>query len=534
MNNRNTNGNIAGELHALAATQPNQPAVVELGGKKRSVTFSELSKRIASHAAALTQMGFASGDRVVLLVNQPLDFVTTTFALFHAGLVPVMLDPGMGASRLLACIKAQAPRGLVGIRKAMWLRQVFRPSFASVKLAACVEGGAIGAHDLVEMAKTAPVRPVAAPPEPVSAVLFTSGSTGPPKGVVYTQAMIGAQTKSIGGMFGIQAGERDVACFLPFGLFSVGMGMTAVFPDMDFAKPAKASPQKIADALQGADSAFASPALWTPFAAEALKQQWRFPHLKRVLTAGAPVAPSLQRDLLQCLPSGDVFTPYGATEALPVAFMSGRTNLEQTAARTEEGHGVCVGMPIGVEVRIIVGSDVAVADIANTVTQPAFSVGEVIVRGPCVTKSYDGLPEATARSKIIDGDTIWHRMGDAGYLDDQGRLWFCGRFGQRVSKASGDLFSVPVEAVVGKLAGRRAALVGVGKRGQQQAVVFIEFGNDKPHFTQADADRLKIDGVDAVLPFFGFFPVDRRHNAKIEREQLALLAAKRLNITVDA
>jgi olefin beta-lactone synthetase len=528
--------NVADAIHHLAANQPTLAAVEEMGGQKRTESFQQLSNRIATLATALLRSGLEPGDRVVLLVSEPLDFIASVFALFHAGLVPVLIDPGMGLQRMLRCVAQQRPRGLLGIRKAAVLRSLFRPSFKSVAITLCTDGAFPGAHSvpkLIASLADGPRIPPAQHTPAVGAVLFTSGSTGAPKGVAYSQAMITAQADAIASMFGIQPGQRDVACFLPFGLFSVAMGMTTIFPDMDFRAPAKANPQKIADALRDATSAFASPALWTPFVRAAKAAGWQFPLLKRVLTAGAPVSPSLHRDFLSMLPNGDVFPPYGATEALPVAFVSGRLVVQETASITERGGGTCVGTTAPhVRVLIMTLREEAVPTMGDAVLLPAGEMGEIIVAGPAVTEGYDGMPEATARSKILDDDgTIWHRMGDVGYLDDQGRLWFCGRVAHRVVKADETLHSIPIEAQAESLLGHktRAALVGVGARGSQRAVVLLEQAGDVTISNDDVALVKKLSGVDDVMIHMGALPVDRRHNAKIEREQLAVWAAARLS-----
>jgi acyl-CoA synthetase (AMP-forming)/AMP-acid ligase II len=351
--------------------------------------------------------------------------------------------------------------------------------------------------------------------------------------------MLMAQATAIRDMFAIARGDVDVCCFLPFALFSVAMGTTAVFPDMDFRVPAKANPEKILAALRGgagkpATSAFASPALWEPFSQYLVARGEKLTGLRRVLTAGAPVRPQLHERLLQALPDGDVFTPYGATEALPVAFMGGRLVVSETASLTRAGKGTCVGLLAPrIQVKIIGLHDDAIGTLDDAVTLPPGEIGEIAVAGPCVTRAYDEVSDrakdANAKSKIKDGEGVWHRMGDAGYLDDAGRLWFCGRKSQRVQKADGTtLYSICVEAVVEQGRDQRAALVGVGAPGQHKAVVFIEDrGASLSLPSLAEVQALPgCAGVDDVRAFAGFFPVDRRHNAKIEREKLAAFAAE--------
>ena len=531
---------------AFAASQPEVRALVD---KKsgRALTFGELKAKLDVTAAALRRAGFQPGDRAALFVATGIEFVVLVNACFQAGVVPVLIDPGMGAKNVLTCLEEQRPVGLIGIAKAHVLRLVFRRAFASVRHAVLVGGRFFpGAKslDALEAASAADAPAVHQPgDDEVAAVLYTSGSTGAPKGVLYTHRMLAGQAEAIRDMFGIQPGEVDVACFLPFGLFSVAMGMTAVFPDMDFRFPAKAKPERVLEALEGATSAFASPALWEPLGDWLAAHPRPLTGLKRVLTAGAPVRPSLHEKLLAHLPDGDVFTPYGATEALPVAFMGGRAVLAETAALTRAGRGTCVGtLAPGVAVKVVAITDGPLPTLADATELPRGAIGEFLVRGPCVTRAYDEAHSerakaANSKSKVKDPSVpegFWHRMGDAGYLDERGRLWFCGRKDHRVETTSGTLHSIPVEAVAEGPMFPRAAFVGVGPRGQQAGVVIYEVDGFKPRLekdwqarTLAELrEKVGSAGIHEVLLHFGPLPVDRRHNAKLEREALARWAAQ--------
>ena len=537
--------NVSSLPRSFAVTQPGTLALVD---KKtgRSLTFEQLREELDRTASALRLAGLKPGDRAALFVATGIEFVVLVNACFQAGVVPVLIDPGMGAKNVLTCVREQQPTGLIGVFKAQVLRAVFRGAFASVRTQVLVGGGFFpGAKSLDGLKSSVTVSPDVHEPKPdeVAAVLYTSGSTGAPKGVLYTHGMLAGQATAIRDMFRIQPGEVDVACFLPFGLFSVAMGMTAVFPDMDFRFPAKAKPGNIFAALQGATSAFASPALWEPFSHYLQAQKLELRGVKRILTAGAPVRPQLHERMLAHLPDGDVFTPYGATEALPVAFMNGRAVLAETAKLTREGKGTCVGaLAPDVAVKIIAISDDAIATMSTARELAVGEIGEIVVRGPCVTRAYDEAhseraKEANAKSKIADPSApegFWHRMGDCGYFDAKGRLWFCGRKNHRVETATGTLHSIPVEAVAEEGGTGRAAFVGIGPRGQQKGVVIFEVVGVKPRFADdweqtvlaALRKRIGNEGLHAALHHFGPLPVDRRHNAKLEREALAGWAAK--------
>lgn len=531
--------NVSSLPRAFAETQPRTPALVDLK-RNRSLTFAEFRDEVDLTASAIRLSGLRAGDRAALFVATGIEFVVLVNACFQAGVVPVLIDPGMGAQNVLACVREQRPRGLIGILKAHLLRAVFRPSFASVQVQVLVGSGFFpGAQPLNSLKAGGRDSSMHAPsPDEVAAVLYTSGSTGTPKGVLYTHGMLAGQALAIRDMFTIQPGERDVACFLPFGLFSVAMGMTAVFPDMDFRFPAKANPANILAAMQGATSAFASPALWEPFAHFLEEKKATLSGVKRMLTAGAPVRPQLHERLLAHLPDGDVFTPYGATEALPVAFMNGRAIVAETASLTREGKGTCVGkLAPGVAVKIIAITDGAITGWEEARELPRGEIGEIIVRGPCVTRAYDDAHSERARegnlkAKIRDDSVpegFWHRMGDCGYFDGHGRLWFCGRKSHRVETVEGTLHSVPVEAIAEAEGFGRAALVGVGPRGHQMGVVFYEVLGTMPRLPpdwrakklEVLKKRLNTNCLEAIRFHLGPFPVDRRHNAKIERTSLA-------------
>jgi acyl-CoA synthetase (AMP-forming)/AMP-acid ligase II len=542
-------------IHEAARKDPNTPALVD-HATGAQLTFGELSTKIAKVASRLQQIGVSPKDRVALFVADGPRFVLLVNALFHLGAVPVLIDPGMGLDNVAACIREQKPRVLVGIAKAQALRLLRWSAFSSVKVNVVVDSAFPGAHTLRTDGDDNDVylgmhRQAADVP---AAVLYTSGSTGAPKGVLYTHGMLMAQATSIRDMFSIQRGDIDVCCFLPFALFSVAMGTTAVFPAMNFSKPAKASPAAILKALKNplgtgkpATSAFASPALWEPFSHATAARNETLPGLKRVLTAGAPVSPKLHERLLQALPDGDVWTPYGATEALPVAFMNGRGVVGDTAALTRAGKGTCVGtLAPSIEVKIIAVTDDAIATIADAKELSRGQVGEIIVKGACVTTAYDATSEraidANARSKIVDGERVWHRMGDVGYFDDAGRLWFCGRKAHRIETSTGPLYSLPVEAVAEEHWPARAALVWRGERSTslQTPVLLLEspvkaaaLKGIKLRVSDVPSTEAVVKAVSSstgrsdidVRAWPAAFPVDRRHNAKIEREALAAAVA---------
>lgn len=474
------------------------------------------------------------------------------FALFRIGAAPVLVDPGMGIGRLLECAAQVDLQGFVGISLAH-LARVLRGR-ALGRLRSMITVGrrwCWGGESLASLCRRSDASSGAGTfaasadttTDDVAAILFTSGSTGPAKGVVYTHGMFEAQISAIQRHYGIEPGEVDLPGFAPFGLFSIAMGMATVIPDMNPSRPARVRAENIVRAIRDhqVTNTFGSPAIWERVAEYCIARGMELPSLRRVMMAGAPVTPTLIERMHRVIrPPADVHTPYGATEALPVSSISGREVMAECADAWRRGRGTCVGAPVaGCEVRITPISENAVANMSDVTPCGMGEVGEITVRSAAFTREYFGRPEATRGSKIPDGDTTWHRMGDVGYLDERGRLWFCGRKTHRVSTADGLMFSDPCEAIfLQHPSVRRAALVGVGPAGRAKAVVVIEPQSWAATRGQRGAElreellRLATKhqvtrGIRVVL-FHRRFPVDVRHNIKINREALAEWATGRM------
>ena len=321
--------------------------------------------------------------------------------------------------------------------------------------------------------------------------------------------------------------------------------MTTVVPKMDFTRPADVDPQEIIGTVNDwkANQSFGSPALWTTVGRYCEQNSIRLPSLKRVLTAGAPVPPHVLKRLKKVVADdGEIFTPYGATEALPVASMDGTTVLNETAEQTEQGKGVCVGNRFpGIESMIIEISDDPISELGSAKVLGPGEIGELIVRGDVVTREYVTRSESNALHKVVDGETFWHRMGDVGYLDEQGRFWFCGRKGHRVQTGQGTLFTIPCESIFNthkKV--YRTALVGVGPESDKTPVLIVEcWPEEKPRNQLEEKqllDELRTTGrgfeITKSIQLFLFIdkmPVDIRHNSKIFREKLSVWAETRMN-----
>ncbi|HEX6985639.1 MAG TPA: fatty acid CoA ligase family protein [Planctomycetaceae bacterium] len=380
--------------------------------------------------------------------------------------------------------------------------------------------------------------PAVAPTDP-AAIIFTSGGTGPPKGVVYEHGMFAAQVELLRERFDVRPGEVDLPGFPLFALFNAAMRVTTVVPDIDPTRPAKADPRKILDPIRryGVTQAFGSPALWNRVGRHCERTGETIPHLKRALSAGAPVPLHVLKRMTAALaePGADLHTPYGATEALPVATIAASEVLSETAERSRHGAGTCVGRPFPqVRVKILEITDGPIASLGDVRELPPGEIGEIVVSSPSATREYFRRPRETALAKIPDGDGFWHRMGDVGYLDGQGRLWFCGRKAHVVETGHGRMFSVCCEAIFNEHPDvYRSALVGIGPKGRQRPVIVVELEGFRGPI-DADLRRLALanpltERIDTFL-YHKSFPVDVRHNIKIDRERLGRWAAKRLGV----
>jgi olefin beta-lactone synthetase len=551
------NFNIAYLLETMASERPFQRAVVIPQGRDRigrpvwaHLHFADLNRLTDQLAWGLRRRGVVKGDRVSMLVRPCLEFIPLVFAVFKLGAVPVLIDPGMGRKPFLSCLGRMRPRVLVAEPAVHTLRPLFPAAFGTVEVSVTVRPSplAFGAVSLEELVSGSEgdFPTVDTKSDDEAAILFTSGSTGPAKGVTYTHRIFGAQTRHIQEMYGIVPGEIDLSCFPMFGLFSMAMGMTVVIPDMDPSKPALADPRLLVEAIDshGCTSAFGSPSIWMKLGPWCIERGVRLPSLRRILVAGAPIPPALHRTFRELLPAGaELHTPYGATESLPVATIGSARVLGETAIRTAAGAGTCVGkLAPGMSVRIMRPNDGPVAQWSEALRLPNGEIGEIVVRGEVVTREYKGEPEQTAAAKLIevdeDGSThILHRMGDLGYLDDQGLLWFCGRKSHRVIGADGQVWTTdPVEGIFNEHPDvYRTALIGVA--GQPHLAVELRPGRQRePAELAAELRALgRPHSITAAVRCFHVhpgFPVDVRHNSKIERLKVAAWAEGRTPVEV--
>lgn len=575
--------NICRHLKQAAHAIPHHLAVAVQSAQGASVAnlhyseldFLNLDRQSDAIAFALNAHGIERGMKAVLMVTPSLDFFALTFALFKAGVIPILVDPGMGIRNLKQCFAEAAPDAFIGIPKAHIARRLFGWGKGSIKSLLNVDDGktglaakliriGTGAISLSTLLQSTLVQSSAPKSEypmvmlksdEIAAILFTSGSTGTPKGVVYSHGMFEAQIQALKNDYGICHGERDLATFPLFSLFGPALGMASIVPEMDASKPITANPEFLFAAIEKyqCSNIFVNPALLERLGRAGEQKQHKLPSVQRVISAGAPATiASIARFSKMLSQSVPILNSYGATESLPISMIASDA-LFATTDITDNGGGICVGRAIdGVTIRIIAISEEVIPEWDDALQLNNGEIGEIVVQGPMVSQSYylnnsqhasqneSQGKRATAAAKIWDSatNTVRHRMGDLGYLDDQGLLWMCGRKAHRVDATLNGLFvkryySIPCERIFNTHPNvKRSALVGVKVANEIEPLICIELDQSlvcnksqqlyqdliaiAEQFTQTQGIRRFLIHPD--------FPVDVRHNAKIFREKLAVWA----------
>lgn len=534
--------NISQFLPEVAKQYPNTTSITF---RDQSITFKELEDLSNYYACEFRKKNIDKGTKTLVMLKPSIEFIAVVFAIFKLRAIPILIDPGMGVKNLLNCIKETEPEAMAGIALAHWVRLPFFNSFKSIKtFISFGKYSPLWIDKMVDISSFMksgihiPFDIEKGDLDDTAAILFTTGSTGPPKGVVYTHRIYIKQMQMIQALYKAGPEQIDMPAFPLFALFSAAMGMPCVIPDINPSLPAKADPKLIIDTItkHNITFSFASPALWLNLANHCVKNKIKLPTLKKILMAGAPVPPTLHKLLKEIAPNCETMVPYGATEALPVANFSGSDLTEETANDISNGKGYCVGKPFpDIDIFIIEATDSPIEKWDKNLILPQGETGEIVIHGDVVTPKYYNLPTQTLNAKITHTDgTIMHRMGDIGYFDKEGRLWFKGRKAHRVILSSGEiLYPVCCEAIFNAhTLVDRSALVGVGEKNNQTPIIIIEPNQSIMPLSTKHRDRLigelkemgyKHEFTQKIDKFYFYspFPVDIRHNAKIFREKLA-------------
>jgi olefin beta-lactone synthetase len=528
--------NFALSLQRWSTEAPERPALIRQDPLEPSRfeqrTYLQLASASARYARALVELGFQPGDRVGLLVPPSFETIALFFAAARTGIVPVVVDPGMGPEAMVKCLSQSGLAGIIGIRRAHLLRVLHRKALAKIRRWATVGKSIPFTPNLDRLASRhssdwmSPFDPGA---EDLALVGFTSGSTGTPKGVVFRHSMILAAGEALRAHFGLMPGGVDFGTFTASPLWAVLLGMTGVIPAMDFVKPAKSAPGRMVQALEQtqATSALGSPTMWRLIVGECEARARRLDHLRTVMISGGSVSPDLVRRLVAVLPHATIRAFYGSSELYPGVTSIDASELLSTEAQTSAGEGACLGTVWpGMGLKILPLTDEPLHSVSGAL--PAGEIGEIAVQGAIVSPAYLEHPEANAASKIHDKGEVWHRTGDVGYLDTHQRLWFCGRKGHRVITASGTLYTEQCEPIFnGHPAVARSALVGAGASPTKPVMVVQLHPEAQPRdptllraeLLERGARVTKTSGIHEVL-FHPELPTDARHNAKILRDRL--------------
>ncbi|RYV03994.1 peptide synthase [Shewanella sp. OPT22] len=558
LQSENKSYNLCRHLVAAGKNNPNDLAVSIQKFSRgqyqyQELNFEQLDLQSNRVATALLEHGLKPGMKAVLMVTPSIEFFQLTFALFKAGIIPVIVDPGMGVKNLKQCFNESEPDAFIGIPKAHIARRLLGWGKSSVSININVDSshlsglqsiitGAMNLSTILQTQHSTEFDLERFNADDMCAILFTSGSTGTPKGVVYSHRMFEAQITALREDYGIQHGERDLATFPLFSLFGPALGMASIVPDMDASKPITANPKHIFAAIEKyqCSNIFVNPALLDVVGKAGSQSKHKLPSIRRVISAGAPVTIEAIERFSTMLNDGvEVLSSYGATESLPISKFSSH-ELVDTAKDTNSGAGICVGYPIeAVNIAIIGISEKEILEWDDSLTLPSHQVGEIVVSGDMVNQRYYRRETATQKAKIYDKDLarMRHRMGDLGYLDDHGRLWMCGRKAHRVVTKSKLYYSVSCERIINTHPQvKRSALVGVQIEGKTEPLICLELNQDvvcsKSKDLYADLRELveqhqQSSGVCHFLIHDGF-PMDVRHNAKIFREKLAVWAQKKV------
>jgi acyl-CoA synthetase (AMP-forming)/AMP-acid ligase II/pimeloyl-ACP methyl ester carboxylesterase len=503
------------------------------------VSYRDLGNLVHKYQRGLTELGVVPGDRVLMLVPAGVEFLALSYAVMGRGAVPIFIDPGIGRENLLRCIADAEPTVMIGSPKAQLLRLIGKAALRTVRINILAADPVIGSGPNLGYLKkfsSVPMAPV--PAGEVGFIAFTSGATGVPKGVIFSDQMLAEHRRIFAGPLGLEAGAKDLPLLPIFSLFNVSIGVTSVFFPINASKPLTLEPDRVTKVIAdlGVRYSFGSPTLWKKIAEYCFRTRSDLPTIEKIFMAGAPVPADTLARVQGIIPQGMAYTPYGATEALPVTIVSSTEIMSAAAATRARGgeEGTYVGAPVpGVEIKIVKTSSGAIESLDETEELPPLEIGEVIVRGRNVSPAYLNRPKETTLAKIGVGEGFWHRMGDMGYLDARGHLYFCGRKAHVVGALERTYYSIPTEIVFNRSPKvRRSALVDLG---QGRAGVVIE--PEPHHWPETDEARAtfsdEIKALGAANPltkeiteffFHRSFPVDARHNAKIYRDRLGVWA----------
>jgi len=494
-------------LRRRAKETPDVVAIFD-AKEKYSTTWRELENVISHCRGHLVDSGVDVGDRVAILAPFTARTIAFIYACWAQGAIPVVADPGLGITNMRRALRESRPKFVVTIRATRIASRILHLAHRVHRLdlhAMTSKGGAspISQHDISDNS--------------IAAVLYTSGATGPAKGVVYTHGQLRSLAAAIQHQFSISDNDGIAAAYIPFALYGPAWGVAVGLPKINVVAPGKLSAQHLREALDGVNGTilFAAPA---PLR-NVIKGQSQFPRVRCVMSAGAPVSDVLLHDVAHSFPNAELFSPYGMTEMLIVT--------DGVRGHLDNQRGVPVGKPLpDVDIVIFPLGCVSSDDLAPL---PAGATGEIFVHGPWLSVGYDQHWARNKDARVHYAGREWHRTGDVGHLNDG--LCVEGRVVHVIDLEGTTVTPVPIEQAVEKIfPGVIAAAVGVSTDCQHALVVVLCDGN-----TSGVADRETENAVRGAVPqvtavlYKKELPVDRRHNSKIDRTALSVWATEQLS-----
>ena len=532
--------NVAELIEREATKSPHHPAIIFPQGEKTfSYTYEELIKKSCFLSYAFQSSGIKKGDRILFFVKPSLHFSAIAFSLFKLGAIPVFIDPGMGLSNLLRCVRKTKPSYFISERKGIILKWIFRKTFSSLKKTFCTKSFFFydSIEKILKEEKSGPILFPKVSETDKASLIYTSGGTGSPKGVWYDHGMFRAQVELLKSEFSYTSSDKDLPGFPLFSMMTIAMGVTSVIPEMDPSSPGTCDPSKIVKNIEEfkVTTIAGSPAIWERVGNYCQEKGITLESVRALIMFGAPIPKRLHKIFEDILPNGTSYTPYGATECLPVSNISWKTIQEASLPETFPYNAICIGKNIEpCQVRIIQETNKKNLSLSETKELPSYEIGEIIAKGRQASPAYLGEYEANEESKIKDQNSFWHKMGDLGFKDAEGKLWFCGRKAHKVTSSSTgkDYFSLPTELLFNDHPEiKKTALIKLRCGNKIEPALSIERLQQEEKLSPEAAKSFKKEllsraaqgGHNEISKFFlhKSLPVDRRHNIKIDRKALS-------------
>ncbi len=529
--------NFASLVLRHAATNPSRTALIlpqqwdDSGATVcESIAYGPLQRRIAAFSKGFERAGWTRGDRVVVMIPLCIDLYAFVLALMASGMTPVLIDAGMGVRKVLQAIQTAKPRAIVSVGALLKYRWVLPPLWPLGKYSRDTSGFGLSALGSLLATPDPDFAPVDCEEDQAALITFTSGTTGRPKGADRTHRLLTEQHLALDANFPSEPGEVDVPCFPVVALHDLACGTTAALPPVDLREPAGVNPNAVISYARtiGATTLSGAPSYITRIADRLCQSGQELPNVRGVYVGGAPVSRKLAAKVSEAFPKADCQIIYGSTEAEPIAHVS----MDEATAAQGEGH--IVGAPVEQVSMALTTLERGPVKLGPAGLDPfrcaPGDLGEVLVAGRHVVRRYIDDPVATAANKIYEADgTVWHRTGDLGRVDDEGRLWLTGRVNDAILSRGRTLQPFPIEERLNEVEGvTRSAIVEHSRATAGAVAIQLSAGSRKNTVVkrvkallcELELGHLPVQTVRQI-------PVDRRHNSKIDRPALRKLMERR-------